>query len=147
MFLWHEKGRPRLAALAILVVLLGAAGCGNGRYTVTGKVTYPDGSPLTEGNVIGQMGEGLESVTVQGTVKSDGTFSWGTDSPGDGAVPGLYYVAVIPRALSDAELGQGLKPAVDGKYRNPKGSGIKFEVKAGRNDLRITVTRPAEKKK
>jgi hypothetical protein len=147
MRLWQEKVGPRLTALATLAVLVGAAGCGNGRYTVNGRVTYPDGSPLTEGNVIGQMGEGVASVTVQGTVRSDGTFSWGTEREGDGARPGRYRVAVVPRGLGDAELGQGMRPAVDSKYANPKTSGIEFEVKPGRNELNITVTRPGERKR
>jgi hypothetical protein len=147
MRVWQLKSGPGLTALAVLLILITAAGCGNGRYTVTGKVTYPDGSPLTEGIVIGQMGEGLESVTVQGSVKPDGTFSWGTDVPGDGARPGLYRVAVVPRTLGDAELSQGMKPAVAGKYRNPNTSKISFEVKPGPNVLNITVTRPEEKKK
>jgi hypothetical protein len=137
----------RLRDLAVLTVLVGVAGCGSGRSAVNGRVTYPDGSPLTEGNVIGQMGEGVNSVTVQGIVKRDGSFSWGTEREGDGAVPGKYRVAVVPRGLGDAELAQGKRPAVDPKYSNPQTSGIEFEVKPGRNKLDITVTRPTERKR
>jgi hypothetical protein len=142
---WNEKGR--LTALAVLAVLIGTAGCSNGRYTVTGRVTYPDGSPLTEGNVVGQMGEGVSSVTVQGAVRSDGSFSWGTERKGDGAKPGKYRVAVVPRTPGDLEMSQGMRPAVDSKYANPKTSGIEFEVTpSGPNELNITVTRPGERK-
>src|SRR5262245_38333912 len=147
MRLWKVKDRPRLTALAVLAVVVGTAGCGSGRCKVTGRVTYPDGSPLTEGNVIGQMGEGLTSVTVQGTVRSDGTFSWGTDRAGDGAKPGKYRVAVIPRTPGDAEMSQGVRPAVDSKYTNPQTSGLEFEVRPDRrNELNITVTKPRERK-
>jgi hypothetical protein len=141
------KGWSRLAALAVLASLVGAAGCGGGRATVKGRVTYPDGSPLTEGNVIGQMGEGATSVTVQGRVNSDGSFSWGTERPGDGAFPGKYRVMVVARALGDSELAKGMRPAVDPKYANPQTSGIEFEVKPGRNELNVTVTRPPERKR
>jgi hypothetical protein len=137
----------RLAALAVLASLVAAAGCSNGRYPVKGRVTYPDGSPLTEGNVIGQMGEGATSVTVQGRVKSDGSFSWGTERAGDGAAPGKYRVIVVARALGDSELAQGMRPAVDAKFANPQTSGIEFEVKPGRNQLNVTVTRPAGRKR
>ena len=139
MRFWKAKSWSVLTALALLV---GAAGCGGGRYSVNGRVAYEDGSPLTEGNVIGQMGEGADSVTVQGNVKPDGTFSWGTERPGDGAKPGKYRVAVIPRGLGDAELAQGKLPAVDAKFSSFQTSGIEFEVKAGNNELNIKVTRP-----
>jgi hypothetical protein len=136
-----------LTPLALLAALIAAPGCGSGRYTVNGKVTYPDGSPVPEGSVIGQMGEGVTSVTVQGNIKSDGSFSWGTERESDGAKPGLYRVIVVPRALGDFELAQGMRPAVDSKFGNPKSSGIEFEVKAGKNELNITVTKPAERKR
>jgi hypothetical protein len=132
---------PRLRTLAVLAVLVGVTGCGSGRCAVKGRVSYPDGSPLTEGNVIGQMSDGVKSVTVQGRVKPDGSFSWGTDREGDGAVPGKYRVAVMPRGLGDAERSAGKRPAVDPKFSNPQTSGIEFEVKQGRNQLDITVTR------
>src|SRR5262249_10844160 len=91
----------------------------------------------TEGNVIGQMGEGANSVTVQGDIKSDGTFTWGTEKPGDGAKPGKYRVAVVPRTLGESEKAQGMVAAVDPKDSNPKTTGIEVEVKSGRNDLTI----------
>ena len=132
----------RFASPVLLTALIGVAGCGSGRGEVEGRVTYADGSPLTEGNVIGQMGEGVHSVTVQGSVNRDGWFSWGLEREGDGAPPGKYRVAVVPRALGDAERAQGKEPAVDGKFSNPQTSGIDFEVKPGRNELNITVTKP-----
>ncbi len=141
MFLRAKLWRG-LATLAALAALVAAAGCGSGRYSVSGRVTYEDGTPVTEGNVIGQMGEGAESVTVQGTIDSDGRFSWGTERPGDGAKPGKYVVAVIPRGLGDAEIAQGKLPAVDAKYANPKTSSIEFEVKPGSNELNIKVPKP-----
>jgi hypothetical protein len=142
----YHGGRG-LTTLAALALLAGAAGCGSDRYPVTGRVTYEDGSPVTEGNVIGHSGEGQTSVTVQGNVQSDGTFEWGTDKPGDGARPGKYRVAVIPRGVGDAEAAAGMLPAVDPKFGDPATSGIEFEVKAGRNELNITVTKPKPKKK
>lgn len=147
MRLFAAKRWSRLAALAVLTCLFGVIGCGSGRYPVNGRVTYPDGSPLTEGNVIGQRGEGVTSVTVQGRVHSDGSFSWGTERPGDGALPGKYRVMVVTRGLGDSERAQGMQPAVDSKYENPETSGIEFEVKPGKNRLDVKVTRPGERKK
>ena len=141
------RGRRGLLAAAALAVLVGAAGCGSGRYPVHGRVTYEDGGPVTEGNVVGQMGEGTASTSVQGDVKADGTFSWGTERPSDGAKPGKYRVAVIPRGLGDAELAQGMVPAVEGKFTNPQTSGIEFEVTTGKNELNIKVPRPKKAKR
>src|SRR5262249_57413660 len=124
-------------------VCLTGAGCGTGRYPVTGRVVYEDGTPLTEGTVMAETDGDSGKVMAQGDVQPDGTFVWGTRKPGDGAKPGKYRVAVLPRALGDAELAEGMKPAVDKKYTNIETSGIEFEVKERRNELTITVTRPA----
>jgi hypothetical protein len=132
----------RLAALAALAVLAVLAGCGGGRYPVNGRVVYEDGSPLTEGMVVGETTEGGTRAMAQGSVRGDGTFSWGTLKPGDGARPGKYRVVVLARALGEAETAQGMLPAVDPKFEKPETSGIDFEVKPGRNELNITVTKP-----
>jgi hypothetical protein len=105
---------------------------------------YEDGSPVTEGIVIGEKVEGDRRVKAQGSVQSDGTFSWGTLSPGDGAEPGKYRVVVVPRAVGEKEASRGVLPAVDRKFSNPQTSGIEFEVKPGNNELDITVTKPKQ---
>jgi hypothetical protein len=145
MSLVKDKARRRLTLLAALAFLAGVAGCGGGRYAVHGRVVYEDGSPVTEGIVIGEKAEGDRRVKAQGSVKSDGTFSWGTLSPGDGAEPGKYRVVVVPRAVGEKEASLGVLPAIDRKFSNPQTSGIDFEVKPGRNELDITVTRPKPK--
>jgi hypothetical protein len=133
------------ATAAALVVVAGLAGCGSDRASVSGRVSYPDGTPLDEGTVIGEAGQGAAAVMAQGSIRPDGTFSWGTDRPGDGAKPGKYRVVVVARPLGDSEMSKGMRPAVDKKYAHYDTSGIEFEVKPGRNELNITVTRPAGK--
>ena len=143
MIVWKDNlwRIPLLAALALL------AGCGDeGRYPVHGRVTYEDGSPLTEGTVVGEMTEGETRVMAQGSVKSDGAFSWGTKRPGDGALPGKYRVIVFTRAVGQREAARGEQPAVDPKFSNPQTSGIDFEVTPGKNELNITVTKPPPKR-
>ena len=133
----------RTITLVLLVAC--AAGCGTGRYPVSGRVTYEDGTPMTEGSVLGQMVEGDKAVSVQGRIDSSGRFSWGTDRPGDGAKPGKYQVAVMPRGLGDEEIAKGMLPAVDAKYSSFQGSGIQFEVKPGGNELNIKVSKPSRR--
>src|SRR5262245_37096766 len=136
--------RPSL--LVALLVLAGAAGCGSGRYPVSGRVVYDDGSPVEEGIVVGETWEGAPKVMAQGKIQRDGSFQWGTAKPADGAPPGKYRVVVLPRALGDAETAQGMQPAVDAKYTKHETSGITIEVKEGNNELPITVTKPKGKK-
>jgi hypothetical protein len=141
-----DKSRQWFTTLAALVALVGTAGCGSDRYPVSGQVVFEDGSPLTEGTVLGETGEGDATVIAQGSVRNDGTFTWGSDRPGDGAKPGEYRVAVIPRALGDGEIAKGILPAVDQKFANVGTSGIRVEVKPGKNELPpITVSKPKKR--
>jgi hypothetical protein len=142
----NHKVRRRLATLTALALLVGVAGCGSGRYPVTGRVLYQDGSPVTEGVVIGEAAEGDRKVMAQGAVQPDGSFRWGTGRPGDGAWPGKYRVVVVARALGEAESARGMLPAVDPKFSNPRTSGIAFDVNETHNEFNITVTRPRRAK-
>jgi hypothetical protein len=140
----HRPGR--LGVLVPLVLLALIAGCGSGRHPVAGRVTYEDGTPVEGGTVIGEATVDGKAVGVQGNIDKDGSFSWGTERAGDGAPAGQYRVIVMPVALGDSELAEGKQPAVDGKYTRYDTSGITFEVKPGKNELNITVTRPKPKK-
>lgn len=131
----------RARVLAPLCLLF-ATGCGSGRYPVSGRVAFDDGTPVTEGSVIGEATVDGKPVAVQGNIGKDGGFEWGADRPGDGAFPGKYKVIVVPRALSDAELAEGKRPAVEGKYANYETSGLTFEVKPEKNEFNITLPRP-----
>src|SRR5262245_15251401 len=124
-----------------LLILALVAGCGSGRCTVTGTVTYEDGTPVESGSVIGEATVDGKLVAVQGTIKN-GTFTWGGAKEGDGALPGVYKVIVMPISLSEYQLAQGMTPAVDGKYSKYETSGLSFEVKQGKNEFNIKVTKP-----
>lgn len=139
---WTPWGLRTLGPLFLLTL---ASGCGSGRYPVTGRVCYEDGTPVEAGTVIGEATVDGKLVGVQGNIERDGAFSWGADRAGDGALPGNYRVLVMPVALGDGELAEGKLPAVDGKFAKYETSGITFEVKAGKNELSITVTRPKPK--
>lgn len=129
------------AAAALL-----AAGC-NGRATVTGRVTYPDGSAVESGSVVAEGTANGKPVLVQGAIQKDGTFRLGGDRPGDGVLPGSYRVAVHPGYVSDDERAKGVLPAVDGKYTRYDSSGFTLEVPPGGTELNLKVTRPAPRSK
>lgn len=131
-----------LKTLVALPVLVLTMGCGSGRYPVSGKVCYEDGTPVEAGSVIGEATVEGKPAGVQGNITKNGSFSWGADHPGDGALPGVYRVAVMPVALGDSEIAEGKLPAVEGKFTRFETSGITFEVKPTVNELNITVTKP-----
>ena len=142
-----SRPRPlRVRLLAPLVLTILAAGCGSGRYPVSGRVTYEDGTPVEAGTVIGEATVEGKAISVQGNIGNDGTFKWGTERAGDGATPGQYRVIVMPVPLADSELAEGKQPAVDGKFGKFETSGLTFEVKPQKNELNIKVTRPKPKK-
>ena len=136
-----------LLGCAVLALVIALPGCGSGRASVTGKVTYEDGAPVEAGSVIGESTVDGKLVAVQGTIHKDGSFSWGGDREGDGALPGTYKVIVVPVSLSEYQLSQGQTPAVEGKYTKYETSGLSFEVKPGHNEFNVTVSRPKEKTK
>jgi hypothetical protein len=131
--------RQRLK-LAAVILLAGVAGCGNGLWPVSGRVAFADGSPLDAGIVICEMRDGKKTVLARGSIQPDGTFQLGTEKPGDGAKPGKYRVLVVPRGRTQAEE-NSLPPIIDRKFEKFETSGIEFEVKAGKNQFPITVTK------
>jgi hypothetical protein len=102
---------------------------------------------VPEGTVIAEATLNGKTVGVQGNIRPDGSYSWGGDVAGDGALPGEYKVIVQPRALGDAEMGEGKVPDVAGKYGKYESSGLKFTVEPKANTYNITVSRPQPKGK
>jgi hypothetical protein len=138
---FHHTVRQHLGILSVLILSVGVAGCGNGLSPVTGRVVFEDGSPLDEGIVICEMQDGGKPVMARGSIQADGTFRLGTEKPGDGVKPGKYRVLVVPRGRTQAEASV-LPPIIDHKFEKFETSGIEFEVKEGKNELPITVTKP-----
>jgi len=132
--------RP-LGPAAVLFVAIVAAGCG-GRYDVTGRVVYEDGSPVPAGTVLAEGTIGGKLVALQGNIEPDGSFTLGGLKPGDGALPGRYRAAVMPVALGDSERAAGKIPAVDGRYGQFETSDLSFEVKPEKNEILLTVRKP-----
>jgi len=81
----------------LLLICCVAAGCDT-RAQVTGKVTYPDGSPLTVGQVQG-YGDG---VHVRGQIGEDGTFELYEATPGDRVPAGrTYLISIVNTEVAD----------------------------------------------
>lgn len=137
----HRTARGRLALPLLGVLLL--TGC-SGNVAVSGTVVYDDGSPVEEGTVCGELADGGRAM-VQGSIK-DGAFALGTERPGDGVLPGKYKILIQCRALGDAELAEGKRPAIDGKYGSYERSGLELDVTTARDDVKFVVSRPGKRR-
>jgi hypothetical protein len=128
--------------VAIAFFLFSAAGCGS-KVSVSGKVTFDDGSPLTSGEVRFETAEFVSS----GAIQPDGTYRLGTTSAQDGIPKGTYGVTV--RAMSTPELKPGVrtenvpppKSLINTKFGATATSELTCEVK-GSTTFNITVQKP-----
>jgi len=139
----NKNKNKKIWGWVVIVVVLCATGCSS-KVKVSGKVTFPDGSPLTVGKVAFET----ESFVATGVLQEDGTYILGTESERDGIPPGLYKVYVagamqqigtqdMKVATTSASGGQEsttmampmFVPAVAPKYSKADTSGIICEVK------------------
>ncbi len=136
--------------VAIVGVLFCASivGCfGSGdmpTYQVTGKVAFPDGSPLKGGWIIFNSVD-HPGANARGTIsKEDGTFLMGTHVPDDGAVVGQHRVSIQaarPEGFDPDNPAMRNAPAIiDPRFTRPDTSGLQFEVTSdGENHFEIEV--------
>ena len=134
-----------------LFAMIFMAGCGDPK--VTGKVTFPDGSPLTKGQVMFQK----PGFVGSGDIRQDGTYSAGKLKDGDGLPPGTYQVFITGASgYNEAEMAEiraeavGRDPVfrtprpvnlISTKFMSPNSSGLTVEVK-GKTKFDIEVEPP-----
>ena len=134
----------------VLVTFL--VGCGGGKVSLNGTVTFSDDAePLAQGT-IAFLKEGKIS---RGSIKPDGTFVVGTDTGADGLSPGNYQVYITG---SDKPILAGTETVrvagveetkeiytyerlIDSKYERPETSGLTYEINAATKTLDIKVDR------
>ena len=137
----------------LIVLVLFAYGC-SGKMPFSGTVTYSDdGAPVTQGVVVFRT----PTFIAQGAIKTDGTYTVGTDKANDGLPPGTYQVTVIgtaetvygpPRNPNDPydPPTETLIPKVDPKFENPEASGLTAVIDGSTRKYDIQVDRFADKK-
>jgi len=127
-----------LPFLCVLLVFL--LGCGDPK--ITGKVTFPDGSPLTVGTICFETSQ----YTYYGDLTSKGTFSMGKTHDGQGAPAGSYRVYVRGAQVPIGRDNEGntvYEYLVDDKFFSPDTSGLTCTV-SGKTRLDIQVTAPGK---
>ena len=128
-------------------VICFVTGCGDG-HTVTGKVTFPDGTPLTVGKVMFSDG----SKTAFGDLNAKGEYRLGMEKAGSGIPAGTYQVYITgalvdgnPDFAATMEDGSKVIPrilAIDPMFTAPSRSNLTCEVN-GKTVFNIPVEKPS----
>ena len=133
---------------ALFLSIVFVIGCG-GDPSVSGTVTFPDGSPLDHGEVIFET----SAMMAKGNIQKDGTYTMST-SESKGVPKGSYAVSIggyVPRTI-EPERGPDGRPLgspqfipveipIAEKYLNPSTSGLTCDVK-GNTKFDIKVEKP-----
>jgi hypothetical protein len=146
----HTTMTKRIVLSFFSLCLLLSLGCG-GNAKVTGKVTFPDGTPLTTGSVVFES----DKLSASGKIQEDGSFRLGTDRENDGVPKGSYRVRIAgavtygeapqtpenPYAPRSALVLPPSIPLIHRKYVNTETSGLTCDVMKSMT-YDITVEKP-----
>ncbi|MGL4595327.1 MAG: carboxypeptidase-like regulatory domain-containing protein [Thermoguttaceae bacterium] len=111
--------------LLVSIICLTCFGCGKGYTKVSGKVTLPDGTIVSRGEV---YFEG-ENFSGFGTINKDGSYHIGALNNGEGVPPGTYKIAVRGvLGYPDVNNPTIFYQAIDPKYSDIRFSGLTCEV-------------------
>ena len=130
--------------------VLSALGCGS-QVSVSGKVTFEDGTPLTTGEVLFEK----EGFMASGRIQPDGSYRIGTASDSDGIPKGTYGVTVraldasgaststpsMSVAPGDASAAPPPRSLIDPAFGSVETSGLTCEVQRS-TTFNITVRKP-----
>jgi len=115
--------------LIICLCALLLQGCGN-QVNVSGRVTFPDGEPLTRGEVRFQT----PTFMATGDIQPDGSYVLSSLGTNDGIPRGTYTVTVS--AFADTGSTAGMSPSdvppaqslIDLRFNSPATSGLSVDV-------------------
>ena len=139
----HSHIMTRIGIAAFLAATAAIPGCGDSdrlpTYTVTGKVVFPDGSPLAGALVTFRSAE--HNLSANGRTEADGTFSLSTYEVGDGAIAGAHHAAVVPEMNVDVDPDEyEPTPVIHQRFQDLDASGLEFTVSEdGPNDFSLLV--------
>lgn len=132
----------RYLRLVLLAGLIGLVGCSASRpvYPVEGKVTFPDGKPLTMGSIEFQLQdpESKAPLNGNGSINSEGEYSISAFIGGrvvTGLPEGTYRVIIVSMPPEG-------RTYIDPRYMDFGRSGLEFTVKPEKNIFNIRVTKP-----
>lgn len=130
--LWRVRTRPMFVPLVVVL----AAGCGDGRPTrvpVSGRVLI-DGKPLEAGNI---RFHAAANRPASAKIESDGRFKLSTYEFGDGCVVGELPISVVGSKLINPHTMRWFAPK---KYASVGSSGLTFDVTGPTDSAEIQLT-------
>jgi hypothetical protein len=126
-----------LAMLGTLALLLSS--CSSGRkpvYPIQGQVLDANNKPAVGALVVlHPSGDDKDPNKPRGYVGEDGTFQLTTYSEKDGAPEGTYVATVEWRLPRKSPYDPEGADRLQGRYSNPKKSGISFTVEKGKDNV------------
>lgn len=121
---WRRvPGQSRLLLPTLIMLVLAACGRSD-LHGVSGRVHFPDGTPLTSGRVAVDFGDGRGA---RGRIERDGTFRMGTLKDREGMRAGTWQVAILDSDVIDFATGAAVR-RIDPRFADPRTSGLSFEV-------------------
>ncbi|MFO0926708.1 MAG: hypothetical protein U0736_06660 [Gemmataceae bacterium] len=89
--------RPHSWLGMVLVLLIAVVGCGGKKSASVKGTVKTNGQAVTGGTLVfSPVGTGEVGKPATATIGADGTYTLGTDRPGDGAVVGKHRVTFSP---------------------------------------------------
>jgi hypothetical protein len=148
MFPFVRLATPNFSAWLALTVIV-ASGCGkseNATYRAGGKVTFPDGAPLTTGWVSFRPVNPAARTSPRGEIQPDGSFELTTFERRDGALPGRYQAIVAAQNVQNMRLGprnSSPEPLIADRFANFETSKLEFTITEDpeKNQFKIVVTK------
>ncbi len=116
-------------------------------HPVTGKVTFRDGSPLTNGHVTffeladANASANLELMISKGDVGADGSYVMGSYHENDGVPIGRYKVVVTPGRPPDPDNPPPNWPPFSARFSRYYETPLEYTVTEGGNSYAIVVER------
>lgn len=133
-----------------LILMISLSGCSK-NVSVSGKVTFEDGSPLKIGSVVFENA----TMSARGELNENGEYKLGSTKESNGLPKGEYKVfivgaveEIIDDSASDSyegnsamsgQMTRSTKELIDSKFKFPEKSGLSCSVQ-GKTTFDITVT-------
>ncbi|MDR2171123.1 MAG: hypothetical protein LBP59_13345 [Planctomycetaceae bacterium] len=128
--------------LCSLLCVFCLLGCGVPTISVSGKITFEDGTPLTSGEVVFAL-DGSEEYFAKGKIGSDGTYTLaeqviGKQSGKSGCKKGDFKVFIAATSKYDITKNKTeVTHIIDQDYANKEKTPLKTKVPAGVYDFKI----------
>ena len=128
----------RIFITAVLLFFIVLTGCGN-NIKLKGRVTFPDGLPLTTGTIYFTDG----TFQARANIRPDGYYDVGSLYEKDGLPPGTYKVYIVG-AIEENEdpADETLRPLIAKEFVSEKTTPLEITVPGEKNVYNIAVEKP-----